>query len=79
MRPEARKKVSTKQDYLKLGIPEEWIEVVQLAGYTVVEEMKGINPNKLHMELCGLNKKNKLGLNNPKPEEVKAWIENLES
>jgi len=75
MRPEARKKVSTKQDYLKLGIPEEWIEVVQLAGYTMVEDMKGINPNKLHMELCGLNKKNKLGLNNPKPEEVKAWIE----
>lgn len=77
MKPEPKKKESSKQDYLDLGISEEWIEAVQSVGYNFVDDMKGINPNKLHMDLCGYNKKNKLGLKNPKPEEVKAWIEKL--
>jgi len=35
-----------------------------------------MNPNKLHQEICGLNKKFRLDLNNPTPEEVKTWIAN---
>ncbi|MEA4904686.1 MAG: DUF4332 domain-containing protein, partial [Petrimonas sp.] len=37
--------------------------------------LKEINPNKLHQEICGLNKKFKMELNNPSVEEVKAWVE----
>jgi len=33
------------------------------------------NPNKLHQDLCGLNKKNKLGLTNPSKEEVAEWLQ----
>jgi lysyl-tRNA synthetase class 2 len=42
-------------------------------GYDQVAKLKGQNPNKLHQELCGYNKKNKLGLQNPTKEEVGSW------
>jgi len=50
--------------------------LVQKAGYIKAEALKDANPNKLHQELCGLNKKHKLGLINPKIDEVKAWCGN---
>ena len=34
------------------------------------------NPNKLHQEICGVNKKYKLELSNPTIDEVRAWVEN---
>jgi hypothetical protein len=38
--------------------------------------LKEQNPNKLHQDLCGLNKKLKLGLTNPTKEDVTLWVEN---
>jgi lysyl-tRNA synthetase class 2 len=31
---------------------------------------------RLHQDICGFNKKNKLGLTNPSQDDVKSWIEN---
>lgn len=76
MRPEKRVRKDTVSDYTRLGIPEEWVELVQKAGYTQVSNLLDVNPNKLHQEICGLNKKLKLGLNNPTSEEVKTWVIN---
>ena len=39
------------------------------------EKLKGLNPNKLHQDLCGYNKKNKLGLANPAKELVEQWCQ----
>ena len=33
------------------------------------------NPQKLQMEVCGINKKYKLGYDNPKVDEFAKWIE----
>ena len=45
------------------------------AGYQTVEALKAVgNTNKLHQELCGINKKEKLGLSGLTPEEVKKWL-----
>ena len=52
-----------------MGIPAEWVGVIQKAGYNTIEQLKNVNPNKLHQEMCGLNKKLKLELPNPKIEE----------
>jgi lysyl-tRNA synthetase class 2 len=60
--------------FMALGIPEAWVEVVQKAGITMVADLKGLNPNKFHQDICGLNKKNKLELTNPSKEEVAEWI-----
>ncbi len=75
MRPEKIQQNDSKEKYMELGIPEEWVELVQKAGFLTVKDLKGGNPNKIHQQICGLNKKNKMGLTNPKIEEVKAWIE----
>jgi lysyl-tRNA synthetase class 2 len=31
--------------------------------------------NEKNYLLCGMNKKHKMGLTNPTPEEVKQWVE----
>lgn len=77
MRPEKSAKKDDASKYLALGISEEWVPVIQKAGYNTVESLKEANPNKLHQELCGLNKKFKLELNNPSLEEVKIWTEQV--
>ncbi|MDO5664903.1 MAG: lysine--tRNA ligase [Bacteroidia bacterium] len=76
MRPEKTAKKDSATAYTAIGIPEEWIPIIQKAGYTEVRQLKEVNPNKLHQEICGLNKKLKMELNNPIPEEVKTWVEN---
>jgi lysyl-tRNA synthetase class 2 len=44
-------------------------------GFTTVAKLKEVEKHmKLHQDLCGYNKKNKLGLQNPLPDEVKAWV-----
>ncbi|GAB6010936.1 lysine--tRNA ligase [Viscerimonas tarda] len=79
MRPEKVAKKDAASKYTAAGIPEEWVAVIQKAGYLTVEELKEINPNKFHQELCGLNKKHGLGLTNPTNEEVTRWIENTKN
>jgi lysyl-tRNA synthetase class 2 len=77
MKPETQKtKVeSQKEEYLEMGIPEEWIEPLKKLGFTTIAKLKEVDKHmKLHQDLCGYNKKNKLGLQNPTPDEVKAWL-----
>ena len=77
MRPE---KVTPKDNvakYMELGITEDWVPVIQKAGYNLVNDMKEVNPQKLHMDICGINKKYKLGLNNPTVDEVAGWISKI--
>lgn len=75
MRPEKKNIQDGEEKYAALGIPAEWIPVLQKAGYSTIDSIKKSNPNKLHQELCGLNKKHKLEYKNPTQDEVKKWIE----
>ncbi|MEA3446056.1 MAG: lysine--tRNA ligase [Bacteroidota bacterium] len=74
MKPEKGDIKDKAEKYIELGIAEEWISLIQKSGFLTIEDLKKANPNKLHQELCGLNKKHKLGLKNPKIEEVKGWV-----
>lgn len=76
MRPEKVVKKDLVIKYTEAGIPEEWVAVIQKAGYLTIENLGEANPNKLRQELCELNKKHKLELANPKDEEVQAWVNN---
>jgi lysyl-tRNA synthetase class 2 len=73
MRPEKKKQADSKEKYVEIGIAEEWVELIQKAGYLTVNDIKQANPNKFHQEICGLNKKHKMGLQNPSIEDVKTW------
>ncbi|MBQ8423664.1 MAG: lysine--tRNA ligase [Coprobacter sp.] len=75
MRPEKTRKKDADSAYTAIGVPQEWIAAIQKVGYLTIESLAGANPNKLQQELCGLNKKYKLDIPNPTPEEVKAWVE----
>jgi lysyl-tRNA synthetase class 2 len=75
MRPERKAIKDSADAYTALGIPEEWVAVIQKMGYVTVESLKKCNPGKLFNDLCGMNKKHKLGLTNPTADAVKGWIE----
>ena len=77
MRPEKVVGKDPVAKYIELGISEDWVPVIQKAGYNLVNDMKNVNPQKVHMDICGVNKKYKLGLNNPTVEEVAGWINKL--
>jgi lysyl-tRNA synthetase class 2 len=77
MKPESLKPQaeSRKEEYLDRGIPEEWIEPLKKLGFTTCDKLKEAKAGKLFNDLCGYNKKNKLGLVNPSSDDVRRWIE----
>ena len=75
MKPEKKSQKDEISLYVEAGIPQEWAEAMQALGYVKLEKVKEVKYTKLHQELCGYNKKNKLELTNPKPEDVKLWLE----
>jgi len=74
MRAEKKEQQDDDSKFIELGIAPEWVDIVKKSGFISISSLKEANPNKLHQELCGMNKKHKLGLTNPKIEEVKDWL-----
>ena len=75
MRPEKKVVADSQEVYTAAGIPAEWVEAIQKMGYITLEAFANTAKNggmKLFNDLCGFNKKNKLGL---PTAEIKAWIE----
>ena len=77
MRPEKRIPKDPASAFTAIGIPEEWVPVLQKAGYNMVADLKGGNPQKIQMEIGGINKKYKLGYTVPSVNDVAAWVEKL--
>lgn len=75
MRPEKKAAKDSADVYTAKGIPAEWVPVLQKMGYNTVASLNGVAAGKLFNELCGFNKKNKLGLPNPTADAVKSWVE----
>lgn len=75
MRPEKKPAADPAERYIEIGVPEEWVPVIQKMGYLTVDSLKKLAPGKFFNDLCGFNKKNKLGLKAPSMEEVKRWCE----
>ena len=75
MRPEKKVVADDAALYVEAGIPEEWVAHIQKMGYITVESFRNTAANgggKLFNDLCGFNKKNKLGL---ATAGIKAWID----
>jgi lysyl-tRNA synthetase class 2 len=75
MKPEPKTRKDSVETFAKSGIPAEWVPVFNKMGHTTVASLKSLKAGKLFNDLCGYNKKNKLGLENPTMEEVSKWIE----
>jgi lysyl-tRNA synthetase class 2 len=78
MKPETPPKapaLSKPEEYLALGVPAEWVEPLQKLGYTTIDKLKEDDkPGKLHQEMMGYRKKNKLEIGTVTMEDVTAWI-----
>ncbi len=78
MKPEAKQPRSSKAEWGSIGVPEEWIPLYNKAGYYQLSDLKDVKAQKLQQDVCGVNKKYKLGLENPKVEEFQAILDKVE-
>jgi lysyl-tRNA synthetase class 2 len=74
MRPEKKIKIASADDFIAIGIPAEWIPVLNNMGFKSVEELKAGNPNKVFNDLGGMRKKMKLEIVMPSKESVMEWF-----
>jgi lysyl-tRNA synthetase class 2 len=77
MKPETKVKVpaiSKPEEYTAIGVPADWVEPLQMLGYTTIDKLKEVEkPGKLTNDLNGYKKK-KLDLPGLSPETVAGWI-----
>ena len=76
MRPEKKSEMATEAEYQAIGVPVEWILVLQKMGFMTIQSIKEANPNKIFNDLGGMRKKLKLDISIPTKDEVLKWFEN---
>lgn len=76
MRPEKVQRRDKEEAFTAIGVPSDWVAPLYKAGVYTLELLSSQSAGKLHQELCGINKKFKLGFKNPLVEEVEQWIIN---
>lgn len=75
MRPEKKAKLVTAEDFVNIGVPAEWVPVINKMGFNTPEDLRAANPNKVFNDLGGMRKKMKLEIPMPLKESVLAWFE----
>ena len=77
MRPEKKAPKDSNDKYLALGIAEDLIPVLQKCGYHLVESLRGVNPQKIQMQIGEVIKKYKLDITKPSVDQVAEWLNQL--
>lgn len=77
MRPEKKIPKDNAAKYAEIGIAEDLVPILQKAGYNLVSDLQGINPQKVQQQIGEIIKKYKLEIVKPSVDEVAAWIEKL--
>ncbi len=78
MRPEAIKKVTTAEDFIKLGISTVWAELLISVGFTTPQILKETKPSAIQQKLNGYRKKNKIDIPAIQIEEIDNWLASME-
>lgn len=76
MKSEKKIPQSTVEEWAAIGVPEQWVPVFRKAGYNLISDIAQVKAQALQMNVCGVNKKYKLGYDNPKVEQFQQWIDN---
>ncbi len=74
MKPEKKAQVVSPDDFIQIGVPAEWAEVVIKAGYNSVESLRNCKPSQVQQQLSGYRKKNKLDIPSLSLEDVEKWF-----
>ena len=76
MKPEAVVKRDKPAAYVALGIDEDFVPLLQKAGYLTVESLHAEEkPGRIMQAMMDINKKYKLGMTMPSLEEVTTWTQ----
>lgn len=79
MKPEAVIKRDKPAAYVALGINEDFVPLLQKAGYLTVESLHAEErPGRIMQAMMDINKKYKLGMTMPSLEEVTVWTQSKE-
>ena len=73
MKPEKKAPTPQPEDFLKIGVPQEWVDTVMHEFWSVAK-LKEQKPTQVHQKLNGLRKKNKLPVAALQLDEVEKWL-----
>ena len=73
MKPEKKAPTPQPEDFLKIGVPQEWVDTVMHEFWSVAK-LKEQKPTQVHQKLNGLRKKNKLPIAALQLDEVEKWF-----
>ena len=77
MRPEKPVKIYGTEDFIAIGIPQEWAEHIQKAGYEKPTDLTTEKPTALQQKLNGYRKKNKLTIPSIQLDDINRWLEKM--
>lgn len=75
MKPEKKAPKSSVAEWNAIGVPEEWIPVLNKAGFYLVQEIREEKSQGLQQKIGDINKKYKLGLEKPSVDAIQKWID----
>ena len=73
MKPEKRSPRDPAARYVEKGIDEALVPLIQKAGYYLVSDLEGVNPQKLQQQLIEIIKKYKLDIERPSLDVIESW------
>ncbi|WP_373059742.1 lysine--tRNA ligase [Zunongwangia sp. H14] len=73
MKPEKKAPTPKPEDFIKIGVPQEWVDTV-MHEFASVSKLKEHKPTQVHQKLNGLRKKNKLPVAALQLDEVENWF-----
>ena len=77
MRPEKKIPRDGVDRFAEIGVQADLVPVLYKAGYNLVNDLKGVNPQKIQQQITEICKKFKLDLARPSVADVQAWSEKI--
>jgi len=75
MRPEKKAPRSSAEEWAALGVPGEWVPVLNKCGYYLISDIKEVKAQALQQKIGEVVKKYKLEYTKPSVADVQGWID----
>ena len=74
MKPEKTAPRDKVEKYVERGVEADLVPVLQKAGYYLVSDLDGVNPQKLQQQIIEIIKKYKLEMERPPLDAIASWV-----
>ncbi len=79
MKPEKKAPKSSADEWAQVGVQEEWIPVLNKAGFYLVQDIREQKAQGLQQKIGDIVKKYKLDMQKPSVDEIATWIEKAQA